>query len=80
MCDMRRSFSVGERELRQNLSVHPGRVKRRETLTADALKHLVDGGRVVPARRPLSALPAPLPVRLRRPVSALLDELRKDSI
>lgn len=46
----------------------------------DALGRLVDEGRVVPARRPPSALPPPLRLALDRPVSRLLDELRDDSI
>ena len=42
---------------------------------------LVEEGRVVPARRLPSALPRPLRLRTgRRQVSALLDELREDSI
>jgi prevent-host-death family protein len=48
--------------------------------TADALARLVEEGRVVPARRPPSALPRPLRLATDRPVSALLDELREDSI
>jgi prevent-host-death family protein len=47
---------------------------------ADALARLVEEGRVVPARRPPSRLPRPLRLRIDRPVSALLDELREDSI
>jgi prevent-host-death family protein len=46
----------------------------------DALGRLVDDGRVAPARRPPSALPRPLELPTGRPVSALLDELREDSI
>jgi antitoxin (DNA-binding transcriptional repressor) of toxin-antitoxin stability system len=46
----------------------------------DAVGRLVDEGRVVPARRPPSALPRPLKLPAGRPVSALLDELREDSI
>lgn len=48
--------------------------------TADALGQLVEGGRVVPARRRPSALPRPLQLSTDRPVSALLDELREDSV
>lgn len=46
----------------------------------DALGRLVEEGRVVPARRPPSALPRPLKLRTDRPVSTILDELRDDSI
>lgn len=46
----------------------------------DAVGRLVEEGRVVPARRPPSALPRPLHLPTGRPVSALLDELREDSI
>ena len=46
----------------------------------DALGRLVEEGRVAPARRPASALPRPLKLQISRPVSALLDELREDSI
>jgi hypothetical protein len=49
-------------------------------LAADGLGRLVDEGRVVPARRPPSALPRPLRLTIDRPVSALLDELRADSV
>jgi len=49
-------------------------------LPTDALGRLVEEGRVIPARRPPSALPRPLKLRTSRPVSALLDELREDSI
>ena len=49
-------------------------------LPTDALARLVEEGRVLPARRPASALPRPLQLRTSRPVSALLDELREDSI
>ena len=49
-------------------------------IETDALVRLVAEGRVVPARRPPSALPRPLRLRLERPVSALLDELRGDSV
>jgi len=48
--------------------------------STDALGRLVEEGRVVPARRPPSALPRPLRLPPGRPVSALLDELREDSI
>jgi len=49
-------------------------------LPTDALGRLVEEGRVMPARRPPSALPRPLKLRTSRPVSELLDELREDSI
>ena len=47
---------------------------------ADPLSRLVAEGRVVPARRAPSSLPRPLRLRLGRPASALLEELRKDSV
>jgi prevent-host-death family protein len=91
-----RARTVGVRELRQNLSVYLARVKKGQTLTVtehglavaelrpipistDVLARLVDEGRVVPPRRPPSALPRPLKLRT-KPVSAILDELREDSI
>jgi antitoxin (DNA-binding transcriptional repressor) of toxin-antitoxin stability system len=46
----------------------------------DALARLLADGRVVAPRRPASALPRPLQLTLERPVSALLEELREDSI
>jgi prevent-host-death family protein len=46
----------------------------------DALGRLVEDGRVVPAVRPPSALPRPLKLPTDRPVSALLEDLREDSI
>lgn len=46
----------------------------------DAVGRLVEEGRVVPARRPPSALPRPLRLRTGRTVSALLDEVRQDSV
>jgi prevent-host-death family protein len=46
----------------------------------DPLARLLADGRVLPARGPVSALPRPLRLRLDRPVSALLDELRGDAI
>ena len=49
-------------------------------VSTDVLGQLVGEGRVVPARRPLAALPRPLKLRIDRPVSTLLDELREDSI
>jgi prevent-host-death family protein len=47
---------------------------------ADRVAQLVADGQVVPARRPPSKLPPPLKLQLDRPVSALLDGLRDDSI
>jgi prevent-host-death family protein len=47
---------------------------------ADVLARLINEGRVVVARRPPSALPPPVRLTIDRPVSALLDELREDSI
>jgi hypothetical protein len=49
------------------------------TPEADPLARLVAEGRVSKARRP-SALPRPLRLEIDRPVSALLDELRGDSV
>ena len=46
----------------------------------DALGRLVEEGRVVPARRPPSALPRPLQLQTGHAISAHLDELRDDSI
>jgi antitoxin (DNA-binding transcriptional repressor) of toxin-antitoxin stability system len=46
----------------------------------DEMARLVAEGRVRPPRRPASGLPRPLRWKLARPVSALLDELREDSI
>ena len=50
------------------------------SISTDAVGQLVEEGRVVPARRPPSALPRPLKLRTDRTVSAILDELREDSI
>jgi len=46
----------------------------------DALGRLIEEGRVVPPRRPPSALPRPLRLPTARPVSAMLDELREDTV
>ena len=46
----------------------------------DPVSRLVADGRVAPAKRPASRLPRPLRLALDRPASALLDELRNDSI
>lgn len=89
------SKTVGVRELRQNLSVHLARVKKGHSLTVtehghpvaelrplpaqhDALARLLAEGRV--ARRPTAHLPRPLRVSLDRPVSALLEDLRDDTV
>lgn len=47
---------------------------------ADPLARLLAEGRVTPPRRAASSLPRPLRLELARPVSALLDDLRGDSI
>lgn len=49
-------------------------------IPTDALARLVEEGRVLPPRRALSALPPPLQLQTGRPASAVLDELREDSI
>jgi antitoxin (DNA-binding transcriptional repressor) of toxin-antitoxin stability system len=46
----------------------------------DALARLLATGRVAGARRSPAELPRPLRVKLERPVSALLDELRDDVV
>jgi antitoxin (DNA-binding transcriptional repressor) of toxin-antitoxin stability system len=46
----------------------------------DALGRLVDEGRVIPAQRPPSALPRPLKLKAGQSASAMLDELREDSV
>ena len=46
----------------------------------DGLSRLITEGRVTPGSRPISALPRPLALKLGRPVSALLDEMREDSV
>jgi prevent-host-death family protein len=87
---------VGVRELRQNLSVYLVRVKQGQTLTVtehghavaelrpapreNQLQRLVAEGRVSAPRRSGATLPRPLKLKLDRPVSALLQELRDDSI
>jgi prevent-host-death family protein len=91
-----RAKSVGVRELRQNLSIYLARVKKGQSLTvtehgqavaelrplqpADPLQQLVAEGRVVAPGRGSGALPKPLRVKLERPVSALLQDLRDDAI
>jgi prevent-host-death family protein len=47
---------------------------------ADPLARLLAEGRVTPARRAVSSLPRPLRLIGTRPASALLDELRDDSV
>ena len=44
------------------------------------LEQLIAEGRVTPARRPPSARPAPLALDLDRPLSRLLDDVRRDAI
>ena len=46
----------------------------------DRVAQLIADGSLRPARRTPSALPRPLRLKLARPVSALLNELRDDSI
>ena len=91
-----RAKTVGVRELRQNLSVYLTRVKQGQALTVtehgqavaelrplpqeDHLQRLLADGRVAPARRSPAELPRPLRLKLARPVSALLQELRDDSV
>jgi antitoxin (DNA-binding transcriptional repressor) of toxin-antitoxin stability system len=87
---------VGVRELRQNLSVYLARVKRGETLTVtehrqvvailrpapahDALQRLVAEGRATAATRRFGELPPTPRVRLRVPLSKILDELSEDTV
>ena len=87
---------VGVRELRQNLSVYLQRVKRGETLSVsehnrivavlkpvpamNALDRLVAEGRATPATRPFANLGATPKPKLKKPLSALLNDLRADSI
>lgn len=47
---------------------------------SDQLARLVADGRLRPPRRSPAALPRPLRLALDRPVSALLDESREDSV
>jgi prevent-host-death family protein len=88
--------TVGVRELRQNLSVYLTRVKKGQALTVtehghavaelrplpqeDQLQRLLADARVSPAGRSAAQLPRPLRVKLSRPVSDLLRELRDDSV
>jgi antitoxin (DNA-binding transcriptional repressor) of toxin-antitoxin stability system len=82
--------NIGVRELRQNLSVYLDRVKRGESLAVtefrqvvailrppvqeddDVIAKLVAEGRATAPSRTLADLPKPL--------SAILDELREDTI
>ncbi len=91
-----RAKTVGVRELRQNVSIYLDRVKKGHTLTVtehgravaelrpvpkgDDLQRLVADGRVAPARRSPADLPRPLRLKLAKPVSVLLQELRDDSV
>lgn len=87
---------VGVRELRQNLSVYLARVKRGETLTVtehrqvvatlrpvdshSPIDRLVAEGRATPAARPPGALPRALKLKLKTPLSRILDQVREDTI
>jgi antitoxin (DNA-binding transcriptional repressor) of toxin-antitoxin stability system len=89
-------MNVGVRELRQNLSVYLTRVKRGETLRvtehrqvvailrpADMrtpIDRLVAEGRATPATRLAVDMPRALRLKLKRPLSRILDELREDTI
>jgi prevent-host-death family protein len=48
--------------------------------TSRLLDRLVAEGRATPPSRPLADLPRPLNVRLARPLSKILDELREDRV
>lgn len=90
-----RGKTVGVRELRQNLSVYLVRVKKGQVLTVtehgqavaelrplpqeDQLQRLLADGRLMASKRAPAALPRPLRVKLDRPVSVLLQDLRDDS-
>jgi prevent-host-death family protein len=90
------SAAVGVRELRQNLSVYLERVKRGESLTVtehrrvvailqpaaatdDAVARLVTEGRAIAPSR-AAGRPKPLTVKLKRPLSRVLDDARADTI
>jgi prevent-host-death family protein len=91
-----RAKTVGVRELRQNLSVYLVRVKKGQVLTVtehgqavaelrplpqeDHLQRLLADGRVTPPKRSPADLPRPLRLKLDRPASVLLQELRDDSV
>ena len=95
MCYMNALQTVGVRELRQNLSVYLERVKRGESLTvtehrqvvailqpasaaADPVERLIDEGLATrPTRR---ERPKPLTMRAKRPLSRILEELRRDTV
>jgi prevent-host-death family protein len=94
---LRRSVSVGVRELRQNLSIYLERVKKGEALTvtehgaavailrplapaSSVLERLVAEGRATPPSRSLHQLPRPLTVRLEKPLSEILDEMREERL
>jgi prevent-host-death family protein len=94
---LRRSVSVGVRELRQNLSIYLDRVKKGEALTVTehgaavailrplapascVLDRLVAEGRATPPSRSLRQLPRPLAVRLEKPLSEILDEMRDERL
>lgn len=88
--------AVGVRELRQNLSVYLDRVKAGETLAVTehnrvvatlrpappmtSLERLVSEGRATAASRPFHGLPATPRVRLKRPLSRILDDSRSDVV
>lgn len=91
-----RKLQVGVRELRQNLSVYLDRVKRGESLTVtehnqvvavlgpapklSPLERLVAEGRATPASQSHRDLPPTPRLRLKRPLSQILDDMREDSI
>ena len=59
---------------------HPVAELRALPAAGDQIARLIADGRVIAARRAPSNLPRPLQLRLERPVSSLLDELRDDAI
>ena len=87
---------VGVRHLRQNLSVYLARVKRGTTYsvtehgrvvallrpapTDDVIERLIAEGRATPAKRPASARPRPLRLKLKVPLSRWVEEAREDTI
>ena len=96
MCYMEAKSRVGVRELRQNLSVYLDRIKRGETLSVtehnrvvavlkpapamNALERMIAEGRATAPTRSLADLrPAPR-IRLSKPLSQILDEMREDTI
>ena len=46
----------------------------------DPIARLQASGQIIPARRPVSTLPRPVALNLETPLSALLDELREDTV